>query len=270
MLARLFLLLILSIPVLKAQEQAFRELKTIEVEALAIEMDRLQQIYVVLKGGALEKYSAEGELLFRFNENNLGEIQSLDVSNPHQLLVFYGNYQTIVFLDRSLSEINRFDLTDLGYLQVEAVGMSSDNQIWVYDPNELLLQKIDQNGAVLQESPDLSAVLDDAFMPNRLIERDYQVFLNDPDYGVILFDVFANYQKSLEIRGLPYFQWQVAALQWLDEEKRLRRFHLNSFQQEVLELNSKGLPTEGLLQLAQVNTHFCARYAKKLEIFRLN
>jgi hypothetical protein len=266
---RIFFFMLMA-STLYAQESDFSEIKTLEIEGIHVEIDRLQQIYVVQKGGGLEKYSAEGKLLFRFNENNLGEIKSIDVSNPHQLLLFFGDYQTIVLLDRSLSEINRFDLTDLGYLQVEAVGLSSDNQIWVYDPNELLLQKIDQNGELVQESPDLSAILDDAFMPNRLIERDYQVFLNDPDYGVMIFDVFGNYQKTLEIKGLSYFQWREGALQWLDFEKGLRRFQLASFQEKIIKLKSKGLETEGLLQLAQVNTLFCARYLKKIKIFQLD
>jgi len=245
-------------------------LKSIDLKAHFIETDRMQQVYVVTNNHSLQKYSADGELLKIYNENGLGAISTVDVTNPLQILVYFADYQTAVILDRSLSELYRFRLGDLDLMQIEAVALSSDNRLWLYDANNFLLKKIDNNGNIELESPDLSGILTDAFLPKRLFEAEYKIFLNDPDFGIMLFDNFGNYIQMLQIRGLDYFQIFNGHLIWLDEKKRLHRFHLRNFREEETDLKALGIETEGLLQLCLSPDRLLLRYADRVLWYNWN
>lgn len=244
-------------------------LATVTVKSRFAEIDRMQQLYVVTDDHTLQKYSSDGVLIKTFNENRLGSLTTVDVSNAFQPLLYYEEYQTVVVLDRSLSELYRFNLNDLGYVQVEAVGISSDNLIWLYDANNFMLKKIDNRGDVQREGPDLSATLRDDFWPRRLLEQEYSIFVNDPDYGILLFDLFGNYQRTLQILGLNYFQVMHQQIIWLDSEQHLQRFHLYSLQVIETDLAALGLPTEGLLQACWALERLCLRFADRIEWYVL-
>jgi len=242
-----------------------KQLTSHKIESRFMEIDRLQQLYIVTNTYSIQKYDTKGILVQTFNENNLGPISTLDVSNPFQILVFYREYQTVVILDRTLSEVNRIRLADLDYIQVDAIGLSSDNQLWLYDPINYFLQKIAVGGKVEFESPDLSMVLDDAFVPNRLLERDATIYLNDPDYGILIFDVFGNYLRTLQIQGLLYFQLIQDQLVWLDLSKKLHFYRIRSFQEQEVDLTKFELSIKDLQQVAWAPGRLCLRYRDRIE-----
>lgn len=65
---------------------------------------------------------------------SLGEIHSVDLQNPLQLVVFYRKFNTVVLLDNQLNETARINFSDLPEpLIAEAVGLAAQNRLWVYD-----------------------------------------------------------------------------------------------------------------------------------------
>ena len=146
-----------------------------------MEVDKMQQLYLLIGDNDLQKYDVNGTLLCRFNENNLGPISYVDVSNPFRILVYYDDYTTVIFLDRTLSEIQRNDLSDLDLPQVEALGTASDNNLWLFDNNTYTLKKLDQSNEVLVESLDLNLLLTEPLYPVRLLEANNRVYLNSPN-----------------------------------------------------------------------------------------
>jgi hypothetical protein len=250
----------------QAQDPAptMKVLATVNIESRFAEIDRMQQLYVVTDDHTLQKYDNKGILVKTFNENGLGILTSVDVSNPFQPLLYFEEYQTVVVLDRSLSELYRFNLNDLGYVQVDAVGISSDNQVWLYDANNFMLKKIDSRGAIQKEGPDLSATLRDDFLPRKLIEQEYNIFVNDPDYGILLFDLFGNYQRTIKILGLEYFQVMHQQIVWMDMDATLHRFHLYSLQEVETDLSALGLATKNLEQACWAAERLCLRYTDRI------
>jgi hypothetical protein len=265
-----FFVLLILLPmctILRAQDSSSLYLiKKIEIAARFVEVDRMQQIYALTDAHTIRKYSADGEFLKTFNENNLGEVSSLDVTNPFQIMVFYGEYQTVIVLDRSLSEIYRFRLSDMNFVQLEAVALSTDNRLWVYDPNSFKLYKIENSAKITIESPDLTAILDESFFPKSLREAEFQIFANDPEKGLIIFDNFGNFIQKLAIPGIEYFQVSGRHIFWMDNEMNLHRLHLKTYREEITPLKSLGVDSKNLLQFCIMPDRYLLRYPDSLMI----
>ncbi len=71
-----------------------------------LNVDVLDNIYVITAGNQLKKMNSLGDSLAVFNEvKKYGNPSYIDVSNPLKILVYYKNFSTVVVLDRLL--INR-------------------------------------------------------------------------------------------------------------------------------------------------------------------
>ena len=77
----------------------------IEGDFKILEVDKLGLVYLVNNGNEIIKLQGE-QILFRYSSKRLGNITRLDVSNPQKVLVYYGDYYQVVFLDNTLSEID--------------------------------------------------------------------------------------------------------------------------------------------------------------------
>ena len=260
---------ILMFPFVKAQDTLTPHLiKKLELKTLFVEVDRMQQIYAVTDDHTLKKFSASGDFIKSFNENNLGAISSVDVSNPFQPLVFYAEYQTAVVLDRTLSELYRFKLGSLDFSQIEALGLSSDNMLWLYDPNNFKLIKFESNGTINLESPDLSSILEISFFPKSLREAEFKVFANDPDQGLLIFDNFGNFIQRLTISIVDYFQVSGNFLIWMDADKQLHRLHLKTYREQISPISDLGIDASNLLQLCIMPDRYLLRYPNSIEIVK--
>jgi hypothetical protein len=264
-----FIFFTLLFPVLYAQDTASLLLiKKLEIKTRFVEVDRLQQIYAVTDDHTLMKFSASGEIPKSFNENSLGAISSVDVSNPFQPMVFYNEYQTAVVLDRSLSELYRFRLSELNFTQIDALALSSDNMLWLYDPNNFKLIKFESNGTVNLESPDLSMILETSFFPKNLREAEFKVFASDPTNGMLIFDNFGNFIQRISILDINYFQVSGNFLIWMDADYQLHRMHLKTFREQISPLRDLGINTDKLLQLCVMPEHYLLRYSDSIEIVK--
>ena len=80
-----------------------------------ITTDKLGNLYTVA-GDEISKYDQNGKFLQKNSIKSLGKITSLDVTNPLKILVFYKDYNKIVFIDNMLAQSgNLIDLSAMGY-----------------------------------------------------------------------------------------------------------------------------------------------------------
>ena len=243
-------------------------IKKIDIKSRFIEVDKLQQLYIVTDDHTLQKYSPDGELLKYYNENNIGAISSIDVTNPFQPLVYYGEYQIGVMLDRSLSEIFRFRLGDLNLYQIDAVGLSSDNLLWLYDPNSFKLKKIDKNLRTVTESLDLTGILENSFLPVKLVESDNKVFLFDPNYGIIIFDLMGNYIKTIKNIDAEIIQLQDSELHYLDSNHNLNSLNISNLQKKQIALKNKEIDSDNLIELKISVDRIFLRYNDHVDLLK--
>lgn len=210
-------------------------LKRINVESNYFTTDNLAQFYVVRNNDQLIKYNAQGDSLFQFNNHQNGELAIIDATDPFNLLLYYPDFMKVVTLDRTLSPSSEYNLFELDIVDIPAIGMSNDNNIWIYDNTSFTLKKIDRNGKLVVESENLSFQLKTWLQPNFILERDNFVYVNDPFQGIFIFDLFGKYVKTLDITGLEDFQIQEKNLIY-QKETSLISFNMTTLNEVTIPL----------------------------------
>lgn len=70
----------------------------------------------------------------KFKALSLGDIYRADLQNPLQIVLFYRKFNTVVLLDNQMNETSRINFSDIPQPVIaEAVGLASQNRLWVYD-----------------------------------------------------------------------------------------------------------------------------------------
>ena len=74
------------------------------------------------------KYNVDGVLQKKFSTKRYGKIDFVDAMNPLKVLVYYKDFQQILFLDNQLTaSSNMISLESLGHEQSSLVCSSSNN-----------------------------------------------------------------------------------------------------------------------------------------------
>ena len=180
--------------------------KTIPVQCSDFFIDEVNDLYIISDRNELQKTDTLGQVLFLYGNDRLGPIGHVDVSNPLQVLVYYPDYSTVILLDRTLTPTNSINLTDLGFYEVDAIGISNDNLIWLYDVISSRLIKIDQTGEVTTSSDDMSLLMKESFHPHLLLEYRSKVYLADEKAGIFVFDFQGRLLDQYKLQNIFNFQ----------------------------------------------------------------
>lgn len=176
-------------------------------EVTSFTVDNLGNIYVLTPTGLLKKINSKGDSLNVFNDvRRFGMVYTIDVTNPLKVLLYYKDFSTAVMLDRFLNRINTIDFRKSGIFQAKAIGLSYDNNVWIFDEQSAKLKKIGDDGKVLSETVDLRQVLDAAPSPEKIIDRDGFVYMYDPANGIYIFDYYGALKNTLPITGIRDIQ----------------------------------------------------------------
>lgn len=186
-----------------AQAQAdtsFRLLKTMKGDIVDFTVDNLDNIYILNSRNQIKKFNANGDSVAIYNDvKKFGQATLIDVSNPLKVLLYYRDFATVVMLDRFLNAVNSIDLRKENIFQAKAIGQSYDNKIWVYDEVENKLKKVDEDGKLLQETPDFRLLLGAAPSPIKIFDENRYVYVYDSVYGVYVFDYFGALKNNIMI-----------------------------------------------------------------------
>lgn len=178
----------------------------IKVQGDFIRSDELGNVFLV-KDNQLIKYSSSGVVLHTYSNLYSGEISFVDTHDPFKILVYYEAFGQVDFLDHSLSlTSSSISLTMLNLSLVTLVCSSYQGAFWVYDPTNFELQRITQTLEISERSGNLQQVTGYTPDPNYMLERDNYLYLNDPAIGILIFDKYGSYYKTLPVKGLTSFQ----------------------------------------------------------------
>jgi hypothetical protein len=196
--------------------------------------DKLNQIYLVTQNDELIKYNAEGKELFKFFDRTLGEITYIDANNPFQIAVFFKDFQTVIWLDRTLNPISKINLSNFDFFQINALAVASDNNLWIYDNTTFQLKKVNNQGQILLETNELNALVN-SLNPNFLIEKNNRIYLNNPETGILVFDNFGQFLQTIPLTNLSTFQIINDEL-FYQKGNEFHRFHFQTLDNTVLDL----------------------------------
>lgn len=168
--------------------------------------DNLGNIYTV-KDEELVKYLPSGKFFERYSNLQLGSITSVDATNPLKILLYYRDFQQIVFLDNQLSKNSDIvSLQDLGYEQTDLVCASANNSFWIYNKQNNELVRFNENSKKIASTGNLKQVLRSDISPNFLTEHNGYLYLNCPETGIYVFDIFGTFSKIITLKDLKNFQ----------------------------------------------------------------
>ncbi|MGE0566558.1 MAG: hypothetical protein AB7O73_01300 [Bacteroidia bacterium] len=166
------------------------------------EIDNLGN-FILVNQNELLKYKPDGTYFNRYSNLKLGPIFSLDATNGLRLLVYYKDFQQIVFLDSQLSSNSSpVSLENLGLEQAALVCSSANNGIWVYNAANNELIRFSDNLKEMIKSGNLKQILREDISPDFMVESNGFVYLNVPDKGIYVFDIFGAFIKVISLKNL--------------------------------------------------------------------
>ncbi len=225
---------------LATSDSSFRLIKTIPIDAKDLQTDRLGNLYLVSQTNQLYKYSVEGKLLSTLNYKYLGNITSVDASNPLEIYVFYKELNLVVFLDNNLAYRGEMRLNDVGIGQSAAIARSYDNGIWVFDLADLQLKRMTKDGQNLQTSGNIRQYIANNSSVINMYDNNERVFVNDSANGILVFDVFASYIKTLPIKGCTEIK-VIGEELFYEQHHQLYKYELKTFRTLVYNIPEASL-----------------------------
>ena len=172
-------------------------------EITAFSQDRTGNIFLTFKGGATTKYSATLDSLVSFSPTKLGDINLLEAWHGFQIFAFYENFQEFILLDRFLTRHTRYTLSQSSSNYVNICTISSDQNLWIFEENQLRLIKLNLNVREIDIEVPLEFILG-ATDHHITFIREYQnlIFLVDELSGIYIFDNLGNYLRRIEASGI--------------------------------------------------------------------
>jgi hypothetical protein len=228
--------------------------------AVSMVTDHLNNIYLVTAENTIEKRSARGELLRSYSDKRYG-FPAVDATDPMKIVAFDKDLDIMVALDNTLSPVGTINFQLLeGFRNPWIVGTASRGGLWVYDADEFRLKHIDDAGSVTMTSDDLS--LEEVVVhPVSLIDRSGRIYLCDSSRGVLIFDSYLNYEKTIEARGVTYAEVIEEQLFYF-ADSAIHKLDLRTF-----EFSSVVIPDAGNLRAVSVQKgRLVLLYADRVEV----
>jgi WD40 repeat protein len=119
-----------------------------------IGVDNFDNLYFIKDQTLFKKTELE---TFSYTNNKYGSISSVDISNPLKILIFYKDFNTVLFLDNNLNELT----TSINFLNenlvdnVSFANISSNNNLWLFslDDNKLKLWNLKTKNTIFISQP---------------------------------------------------------------------------------------------------------------------
>ena len=227
--------IVLLLFLISPPNEQYKLVSKIPLEGNLMTTDPLGNCYVVSKN-RVYKYDKNGTLIKKYSNNNFAELASIDASNPYKILVFYQDFGKLLFLDNMLSDNGEpIDMMRSEFNQTTLAAHSFENGYWIYEPllNELF--KLSPGIDIIQQSGNLTRLLRQKINPNFLLEFNSRIYLNNPTTGILVFDQFGTYIKSIALKNLEHFQVKDDRIYFL-KNQQLHTFYFQSLETDTTDL----------------------------------
>ncbi|MBS1942643.1 MAG: hypothetical protein JST38_17380 [Bacteroidetes bacterium] len=193
--------------------------------------DELGNLYT-LSGNDIDLYSRDGTHLAHNSFNSFGSISRMDAFSSLKPLIFSSAQGQLALLDNTLSiQGAPIYLSRSGFPQVTLACMGVMGRMWFFDDRDLALLRVDDQLQPVANTGRLDQVLSFTPQPTYMEEADGRLYLVDPAHGVLVFDLFGTFVRTLPIIGVQRVQVRDGFL-WFVQDGALHRYNLRAFTQE--------------------------------------
>jgi hypothetical protein len=195
--------------------------------------DELGNLYT-LRGNDLDLYDRNGKPAAHNSLNSFGPISGIDAFSSLKPLIFSRAQGRLALLDNTLSvQGTVIDLPRSGFPQVALACVSVGGRFWFYDEREMALLRVDAQLKPVANTGRLDQLLFYTPQPTYMAEADGRLYLVDPARGVLVFDLFGTYLRTLPVLGCPEVQVE-GGLLWYVAGGKLGRYDLRTLDPETV------------------------------------
>lgn len=150
--------------------------------------------------GTLRSYDEGGRpTAYHWSDRRLGAPDAVDASQPLRVVLFFRDWQQVVWLDRTLTVVGSLSFAEAGWTDVAAVAAAPDKGLWCYLPWQRRLVLVGADGRLRREGPPLDLVLAEVPRRVRWLQRhEGRLFLAAAE-EVYVFDDFGQYAGRLDL-----------------------------------------------------------------------
>ncbi len=259
---RIFILLMAMMSVAFVQDSK-RKNATIRQRSQLMVTDNIGNVYLCYNDQIL-KYDADGIFIKEFSNKNFGNIAHADATNALRILLFYKEVSRIIFLDNTLSiNAEPVQLEALGFPNAQLACTSMENGLWLYDQDNFELIRLNRNLQIEQRTGNLGQVLNISIQPNFMVEKNNRLFVNNPSTGIMIFDIYGTYAKTIPIKNLTSFQVLEDRIIYFEEQK-LKAVDLLSY----MDIEYKDSEFKGALNVRLEKQKMVVHYADSCTIYK--
>lgn len=245
------------------QSTHFELVRSVSVKADLVETDNIGNVFTVTDG-EISKFSLTGMFLMKNSAMSLGKITSLDASNALKMILFFKDLSQVIYMDNKLAQRgDRVELDVLGYFQTTAVCRSYNDGFWIYDQTTFEITRFTQQLEITAQSGNLAQVLNFVPSPNYMREYNNRLYVNDAEQGVLVFDWYGSYMKTIPIKGLKRFVIRANKLFYISENA------LQSYDLKTSQFAKTNVPNLEILDFSIFEDNLIIITKNELQIYRI-
>ncbi len=206
------------------------------LDSLAIEADYFY-------GSNSNYYFSKSNAFFSIDKNDkktyfdsqLGKLDAAIVTNPLQIILFYKDFNTLVFLDNQLNETTRIEGNKSeNNLIFDKIGLAQKNNFWFYEPN---VQKIGLYNFKNDTFKFISTFLDQPILFATSFYNNYYWITNDYNLNVI--SVYGKITALGNIPDFDQFQLLTDSEILFSKDNVLYHYNLKTEKRTPIEISEK-------------------------------
>lgn len=241
-----------------------------ENEIILSNIDSYGRIYSCDKKGIIKRLDSLGNAEVVFSPSSSIAPTLFNVQNPNQIFIFYQELQEWVILNRFMTEIERYKISDkiksnqygeIGFVRLLAP--SPNNTLWFFDESDFSLKNYDVlNKQIVSQTP-LGLILKDEEYPISYLQfYQGQIFLGVKGQGILIFDNFGNYKTVLEYPNWNSISFEKEFIFITDKDKTIKKGLYNKSSKEII------LPTQNTDNTEQKVNYFFEFNSKYYQIIK--
>lgn len=209
------------------------------------ETDALGNLYT-LRGHDLDLYGRDGAHVAHNSFSAFGRISRIDAFSSMKPMIFSRDMGQLALLDNTLSiQGSTMDLPRHGFTQATLACTGVQGRFWFFDERDMALVRVDVNLRQAAHSGRLDQLLSFTPQPTYMEEADNRLYLVDPAHGVLVFDLFGTFMRTLPIHGAHRVQVRDGSV-WYVADGLLQRYDLLAFTTETVPWPPAADPSEVL------------------------
>lgn len=194
-----------------------------------VSQDRYGNIYVIMQEGLIQQFDSTGKQQLVYSPQMVADITLFEARSTVRFFAFYRDLQSFALLNRFLTPIENYKFDEEKIRFARVANLSADNQVWLVDDIDFSIKKWDKNfNTITLRTPLDLLFAEKDYDINYLCEYQNQLFLNDKNTGILLFDNLGNFIRKIALsKGTDYFNFLEEEIYFL-ESNEIHLIHLYS------------------------------------------